>query len=454
MRGRINIRETFIHHQILLDDSEDADILVHLLPSIHFIQAELDKGRGVLVHCHAGISRSSTIVAAYLMHSRNLDPSSALELIRKARPSIDPNPGFLQQLEIFHKSRYQISRQDKNVRMFYMGRAVEEVLNGDGSLPETKMFAKFPRTPSDSNPTTPSPRRRIRCKMCRQELATREHMLDHGQLGPATPAASTPVTSRRPSASVQPRSRAPSNAQSWPTNDLSKRRPSMLSDDPISAVDTEAITGAKSAPALPQHQDLATRRLSGHQAQALSLTALRSMSRGANSTTSASALEMDEDLGAPPSEISENPPKTMPTTSGAPPADLSIKAAEILGRRLSHSMISSASETQVPDQEDHPTTHLISPNDLAAQLYAHPKLAELRSISGPSSPGVSTPVSAPILANSKCSGYFVEPMKWMEPFLESGQLAGKIICPNKKCGAKLGNYDWAGVCCGCKAGKL
>lgn len=105
MRGRINIRETFIHHQILLDDSEDADILVHLLPSIHFIQAELDKGRGVLVHCHAGISeayflslktslnsrtgRSSTIVAAYLMYSRNLDPSSALELIRKARPSIE-----------------------------------------------------------------------------------------------------------------------------------------------------------------------------------------------------------------------------------------------------------------------------------------------------------------------------------------------------------------------------
>ena len=40
--------------QIMLDDTEDADVLVHLLPSIHFIQAELDKGRGVLVHCQAG----------------------------------------------------------------------------------------------------------------------------------------------------------------------------------------------------------------------------------------------------------------------------------------------------------------------------------------------------------------------------------------------------------------
>jgi len=38
----------------------------------------------------------------------------------------------------------------------------------------------------------------------------------------------------------------------------------------------------------------------------------------------------------------------------------------------------------------------------------------------------------------------------MDHFLSTGQLAGKIICPNKKCGVKLGNYDWAGVCCGCK----
>ena len=41
-------------------------------------------------------------------------------------------------------------------------------------------------------------------------------------------------------------------------------------------------------------------------------------------------------------------------------------------------------------------------------------------------------------------------MKWMEPFLEQGHMAGKIMCPNKKCNAKLGNYDWAGVCCSCK----
>ena len=40
-------------------------------------------------------------------------------------------------------------------------------------------------------------------------------------------------------------------------------------------------------------------------------------------------------------------------------------------------------------------------------------------------------------------------MNWMEPLLSGGKVSGKIICPNKKCGAKLGNFDWAGMRCGC-----
>ena len=115
---------------------------------------------------------------------------------------------------------------------------------------------------------------------------------------------------------------------------------------------------------------------------------------------------------------------------------------------------------------------LVHGSDLAAQLSNHPKLAALRSpssglnmtVMAPSSPGANSPgaagtvgragsafnISPPLLANNTCSGYFVEPMKWMDFFLQDGQMAGKIVCPNKKCGAKLGNYDWAGVCCSCK----
>jgi dual specificity phosphatase 12 len=173
MRGRVTINETFTRHQILLDDTADEDILIHLLPSITFIQAELDKGRGVLVHCQAGMSRSATIVAAYLMYTQNIGVEQALEIIRKIRPDTQPNDGFLTQLEVFHQASFKITRSNKPTRMYYLARTVEEVMNGDGSLPDSaSMFAKFPNTPTDSHPATPAPivRRRIRCKMCRYVL--------------------------------------------------------------------------------------------------------------------------------------------------------------------------------------------------------------------------------------------------------------------------------------------
>ncbi|KAF8155595.1 hypothetical protein B0H34DRAFT_659598 [Crassisporium funariophilum] len=428
MRGRVSIHETFIRHQIQLDDTEDADILMHFLPSIQFIQAELAKGRGVLVHCQAGISRSSTIVAAYLMYSKQLDPETALELLRKARPSIEPNQGFLQQLEVFHKSRYKITRREKAIRMFYMDRAVDEVMNGDGSLPDNDMYAKYPRTPSDSLPGTPClPRRRIRCKMCRQELATREHMLDHGQLGAATPAFATPAGSRRPSTTI------PLNQGNTTGSILSSTSRTSIGEKNVQNV-----------PVIPERHPLQSFRRMSQSLQ--------------DSSESRSALDIEDET-----EFESN----VGTTS----QNIPIDALQSLGQQLSDAVISTAPgfKTQIdqakkplaggnPDSgtsatSDHPTTHFNAPSDIAAQLFANPKLAALRpaatsSVLSPTS--ILKPVgSAPILANPKCSGYFVEPMKWMDHFLSEGQLAGKMTCPNKKCGAKLGNFDWAGVRCGC-----
>lgn len=79
------------------------------------------------------------------MYTQKLDASAALDLIRAVRPHTEcvhtvyicayethmssPNEGFLQQLEIFHQASYKISRRSKPVRMFYMERAVEEVMS-------------------------------------------------------------------------------------------------------------------------------------------------------------------------------------------------------------------------------------------------------------------------------------------------------------------------------------
>ncbi|KAJ3023376.1 UNVERIFIED_CONTAM: hypothetical protein HDU68_008642 [Siphonaria sp. JEL0065] len=59
-------------------------------------------GENVLIHCHAGVSRSSTIVLAYLMRFQRLTLYEAWLVTYKARPIIRPNEGFaraLQELE-------------------------------------------------------------------------------------------------------------------------------------------------------------------------------------------------------------------------------------------------------------------------------------------------------------------------------------------------------------------
>jgi dual specificity phosphatase 12 len=40
-------------------------------------------------------------------------------------------------------------------------------------------------------------------------------------------------------------------------------------------------------------------------------------------------------------------------------------------------------------------------------------------------------------------------MKWMDSYLEGGDISGKILCPNPRCKAKVGNFAWTGMHCSC-----
>jgi len=56
------------------------------------------KSPKIFVHCSAGISRSPSIVAYYLIHRCDMSLKHALGLIIRARPQACPNPGFILQL--------------------------------------------------------------------------------------------------------------------------------------------------------------------------------------------------------------------------------------------------------------------------------------------------------------------------------------------------------------------
>lgn len=59
-----------------------------------------DKG-GVFVHCAMGKSRSATMAVAYLMWKFKVGAKEALEQVCEGRPVCEPNPGFLEQLDVW-----------------------------------------------------------------------------------------------------------------------------------------------------------------------------------------------------------------------------------------------------------------------------------------------------------------------------------------------------------------
>jgi atypical dual specificity phosphatase len=71
--------------------------------AIDIIHSSIQADNPVLVHCFAGISRSVTIVCAYLMKYHKMNRDHAIEFIKLNRPQACPNISFYLQLGSFEK---------------------------------------------------------------------------------------------------------------------------------------------------------------------------------------------------------------------------------------------------------------------------------------------------------------------------------------------------------------
>ncbi|KKY32637.1 putative tyrosine-protein phosphatase yvh1 [Diaporthe ampelina] len=185
------------------------------------------KPGAVFVHCAMGKSRSVTAVLAYLLwkypHRYGLTPSmldqhqrapdagtarkavqAALDWVRRTREIAEPNPGFMQQLEMWVMMKMPTAGGDGAVeehpayQRWLWEREVEESAK-IGKAPEWIRFEddhadeeKLPKPvkgvdgvddDEDNSKTTIS---ELRCKKCRRVLATSRFIIPHQQQSAAT----------------------------------------------------------------------------------------------------------------------------------------------------------------------------------------------------------------------------------------------------------------------------
>jgi len=92
-----------VHLCLYAVDADNQNLSQYFSQCNAFIHQARVSGGNVLVHCLAGVSRSVTLVIAYLMTVSDLTWHEALCAVRSARACANPNIGFQQQLILYER---------------------------------------------------------------------------------------------------------------------------------------------------------------------------------------------------------------------------------------------------------------------------------------------------------------------------------------------------------------
>nr|KAG5696975.1 hypothetical protein BaRGS_008437 [Batillaria attramentaria] len=97
-----------IHYKrIPASDSAQQNLKQYFEEAIEYIDDARQNGASVLIHCHAGVSRSATITIAYILKHTKMAMSDAYKYVKGKRSIISPNFNFLGQLLEFEQDLNQ-----------------------------------------------------------------------------------------------------------------------------------------------------------------------------------------------------------------------------------------------------------------------------------------------------------------------------------------------------------
>lgn len=95
----------FTYYRFPLSDKPNCDIKNYFEDTYKIISYVLENKQKILIHCYAGISRSATIVIAYIMKKNNMCMNDSLHFVQQKRSCISPNFGFCSQLILYEKEQ-------------------------------------------------------------------------------------------------------------------------------------------------------------------------------------------------------------------------------------------------------------------------------------------------------------------------------------------------------------
>ncbi|KAF7317808.1 Sialidase domain-containing protein [Mycena kentingensis (nom. inval.)] len=143
----LEVDKAIWHLTIPVIDDEEANLLEHFSTACTFIDNGLKSRKGkVFVHCVMGISRSATVLCAYLMFVRHISPARAIQFVRQRREKIRPNYNFVRQLQVFAACNYQIRETESPYRRWQQDQAfsLTQFIRVPDAMPLTdRLFLSF-----------------------------------------------------------------------------------------------------------------------------------------------------------------------------------------------------------------------------------------------------------------------------------------------------------------------
>jgi protein-tyrosine phosphatase len=106
--------DDFEYLHIYAYDTVDWDLTYSFPITNLFIKDALKNGGKVYIHCMCGVSRSVSILLAYLMTNTTNSLESILNDVRSIRPIANPNKAFMKQLVDFRYNTVKSNQSNQN----------------------------------------------------------------------------------------------------------------------------------------------------------------------------------------------------------------------------------------------------------------------------------------------------------------------------------------------------